>query len=168
MKRVLENFPEMSESYFLNKYIIAAELYYNFQNQDQAYIDASVKNLDTFFCLAKMKIGAEIGQRNLMVKTPVENIIFEEVLNFSQNLKIKDIPMIQIYQVIGKLYKEVKFKDLKLLKELIFRNAGSIDKKDLGIVIGILNNFTISGQIEQTKEVVKLKYQIMKKNLIIK
>jgi len=162
MKDLIENFHEMSESFFLNKYIIATELYYNFQNQDQNYIDASVKNLDTFFCLAKMKIGAEIGQRNLWKNKPVENKTFEEIINFSQNLKINDIPMLQIYKVIGKLYQKVEFKNLKLLKELVFRNADLIHKKNLAIVIGILNNFTISGQIEQTNEVLKLKYQIMK------
>jgi len=161
MKQFVEKIPTKSEPYFLNKYLVTYELYTSFQNNEGNYLQSALKNLDIFYCLAKMKIGAEIGQHNLM-KNDFENEVFEKILNFSQDLEYNNIPLIKIYQVIGLLYKEVKFKNLKLLKELIFRNAALLSKEDLGTFIRILNNFTISGQLELTNELLYLKYQVLK------
>lgn len=161
LKQLIEVFPKKGEFYFLNKYLIAYELYSCFQNQGDNYLEDALEKLDVFFCLAKMKIGAEIGQQNLL-KTNVKNEVFEEILNFSQNLKHENIPLIKIYQVIGLLYHNVKFNNLKLLKKLIFENANQLSKQDLGNFIGILNNFTISGQLEQTNDLLYLKYQVIK------
>ena len=162
MKQLVENIPIKSEIYFLNKSIISNELYFGHQIQNHNHLEVALKNLDLFYCLAKMKIGAEIGQLNLLKPTPTKNHVFEEVLKFSENLEYNNSPLIKIYQVIGLLYQKVKFKNLKLLKQLIFKNALILSKEDLGYFIGILNNFTISGQLEQTNELFLLKYQVLK------
>jgi len=162
MKQHLGKLPLKNEFYFLNKYTIANELYYTFQNQGQRYIDATIENLDTFFCIAKMKIGAEIGQRNLLKQSPIKNKVFENILNFSKDLELKNVPLMQIYRVIGLLYQKVELSKLKLLKNLIFKNANILSNQDVGILTGIFNNFTISSQFEQTDELLNLKYQVIK------
>jgi len=162
MKQLLESISKKSEPYFLNKYVIAGELYFNLESQDEYHLEVALKNLDVFYALAKMKIGAEIGQYNLLKKRNVKNEVFEEILKSSKKLKYDNIPLVKIYQVIGLLYNKVEFKNLKLLKELIFKNAYLLSKEDLGRFIFILNNFTISGELDQTAELFLLKYQVIK------
>jgi len=168
LSSLLEDAKERDIFHYLNLYHLNYHLYYTNMDkwqQGQPYIEALMKNLDTFYCLAKLRYANELLMRKKILNEDASILLLDEVRDYGKLLAEEAVLMADIYQMNLDLLEAFDEEKFYTLKKQILTHADKFEKKELSYLIFFLINHATQATRQSDIDLTISSYEIYKLGL---
>ncbi len=165
---LLEQGKERDIFHYLNLYHLNYHLYYTNTDkwqQGQPYIEALMKNLDTFYCLAKLRYANELLMRKKILNEDASILLLDEMRDYGKSLADEAVFMADIYQINLDLLDTFDEGKFYILKKQILTHADKFEKKELSYLITFLINHAVQATRQSDIDFTYSNYEIYKLGL---
>jgi len=162
---LLEQGKERDIFHYLNLYHLNYHLYYTNTDrwqQGQPYIEALMKNLDTFYCLAKLRYANELLMRKKILNEDASILLLDEMRDYGKVLAEEAVFMADIYQINLDLLENFDEKKFYALKKQILTHADKFEKKELFRTLVLLINHATHATRQSDIDFTVSNYEIYK------
>jgi len=150
--------------YHLNLYRLSNYLYYNLstaiRGEGKLYLEQLMKNLDIFYCLAKLRYSFEMIQREKINNENISIFFFDKMHEFSKSIDFIEFPLVSIYRLIADLSSELDKEKIIELKNKLLENAEVLGKVEIMNSLTLLLNFMMQINREKNINMAFEEYQV--------
>ena len=168
-------YPYRDSQYYLSSYLIDEQKNAYIENQElldaDKHLSETMKSLDTYYVLQKLKFYATALHYQKFMNLPVEIHLIEEVIRFAESQIFSDIAIIQIYKaIIHTLQDENASEAFEELSLLLKRNVNAFPMKEAEELYAFAVNYCIRminrGELDYVPKIFSLYKQMLKDGLL--
>lgn len=149
--------------YYLNRYRLNTHLYHfntNKWQKGQLYIESLMENLDTFYCLAKLRYANELFMRERILNEDSRVLLLDELYGYGARLQDKGVYQADIYRLSLDLLQGFDENKFHRLKEQTFKHADTLEQSELSEILIFLGNHAAKATRRGDANLVVANYEI--------
>lgn len=151
--------------YYLNRYRLYTHLYHSNTNKwqkGQLYLESLMENLDTFYCLAKLRYANELFMRERILNEDSRVLLLNELYGYGARLHDKGVYQADIYRLSLDLLQGFDEDKFHRLKAQTFKHADAFEQSELFSILIFLSNHAAEATRTGDANLVFANYEIYK------
>jgi len=165
LDRKLQRINKRDVFYYINQYKLYHYLYYACDTElwegGKLKIQQILSSLDIFYCLAKLRSGAEVKARQGIFGERIDIELLYETYQLSEQF-LNESPLAEIYRRQLDLFQDFSEDKLISLKDLIVSNQDKITREEMAAMLSILLNHIARETREGNVKLSPIHYNILK------